>query len=364
MIFFRVTFLELIAPFLLTLGVTSFVLMMGKIYNVINLMVERHVVLGEGVLMFAFLLPQSLTLMLPIGVLGAAMITVIRQSIDSEVIALRASGKSLWGFTAPIAAFGLLTVALTSVMTIWVQPAANRNFLDLQVRIIREHAEDSIVPGDLNFDFGDKVIRIGERLPDKEVRSVFLADRVLRPGSPMVVADRGRIIVDQERRQVVFRLEDGWMYTEDADPAILSGSSFRTLDYVLELGGRGRIDTREVEARWGYSTSEVIRRIEEATTPVDRRRLTMELYTRFVTPWACLGFAVAAVPLALLNPRSGRTGGILRGLSLVLAYYILWIAFRDLVMSGDAHSAVLILPALLIGLFGAVRIWRLNARGG
>ena len=363
MIFLRVIFIEQFTPFFLTLGVTSFVLMMGKIYNVINLMVERHVAFADGARMFSFLLPQSITLMLPIGVLGAAMITVLRQSLDSEVMAMRASGKSLWRYTVPIAAFGLLGVAFTMVMTLWVQPAANRRFLDLQVRIIQSHAEDSIIPGELNFDFGDKVIRIGSRLPNKEVRSVFLADKQIRPGSPTVVADRGRIVVDQERRQVVFRLEDGWMYTEDADPVILNASRFDTLDYALALGGRGRIDTREVEARWGYPTWEVINRIRIEESEPERSRLIMELYTRLATPWACLGFAVAGLPLALLNPRSGRTGGILRGLSLVLAYYIAWIGCRDLVISGKADPAALFLPALLIGGFGLVRIWQLNGRG-
>ena len=70
MIFFRTIFIEQITPFLLTVLVTSFVIMMGKIYNLISLMVERHVALSEGALMFAFLLLQSITLMLPIGVLG------------------------------------------------------------------------------------------------------------------------------------------------------------------------------------------------------------------------------------------------------------------------------------------------------
>lgn len=364
MILFRTIFGELISPFLLTLSVTSFVLMMGKIYNLINLMVERHVAFGEGALMFAFLLPQSITVMIPIGVLGAVIATVIRQSTDSEVIAMRAAGQSLWRYALPMGAFGLAGVALTAVMTLWLQPAANRGFIDLQVRIIQEHAEEAIIPGELNFDFGDKVIRIGERLPNKEVRSVFLADRQIRPGSPTVVAERGRIVVDQTRRQVVFRLEDGWMYSEDEDPRVLNGTSFKTLDYVLELGGKGRIDTREVEPRWTYTTAEVLKFMKTDRRALERQRLSLELYMRFAPPWACLGFALAAAPLGLLNPRTGRTGGVLRAIALVLAYYVMWIGCRDLIISGAAHPAILLLPAAGIALFGLFRIWRLNAASG
>jgi lipopolysaccharide export LptBFGC system permease protein LptF len=249
-------------------------------------------------------------------------------------------------------------------MTLWLQPAANRGFIDLQVRIIREHAEEAIVPGELNFDFGDKVIRIGERLPDKEVRSVFLADRQIRPGSPMVVADRGRIVVDQSRRQVVFRLEDGWMYTEDADPQIFNGTSFKTLDYVLALGGRGRVDTREVETRWTYTTAEVIQIARTARRELERRRMLMELFERLATPWACLGFTLGAAPLGLLNPRSSRTGGILGAIGLVLGYYVIWIGVRDLVLAGTQHPAILFTPSLVIALFGLIRVWRANSVSG
>lgn len=364
MILFRAIFGELISPFLLTLSVTSFVLMMGKVYNLINLMVERHVAFGEGALMFAFLLPQSITVMLPIGVLGAVIITVIRQSVDSEVVAMRAAGQSLWRYILPMTAFGLVGVFLTAVMTFWLQPAANRSFIDLQVRIIEAHAEEAIIPGELNFDFGDKVIRVGERLSNKEVRSVFLADREIRPGSPAIVAERGRIVVDEARRHVVFRLEDGWMYTEDADPLVLNGASFKTLDYVLALRGRGRVDTREVETRWTYTTSEVIEFMKTTESALERDRLLLELFMRITAPWACLGFALAAAPMGLLNPRTGRTGGILRAIALVLAYYVIWIGCRDLIISGSAHPSLLLLPSAVLALYGLFRIWRINAASG
>ena len=33
---------------------------------------------------------------------------------------------------------------------------------------------------------------------------------------------------------------------------------------------------------------------------------------------------------------------------------------RNVVMAGDAHPAMLALPAVLIALFGVFRIWRMN----
>ena len=98
----------------------------------------------------------------------------------------------------------------------------------------------------------------------------------------------------------------------------------------------------------------------EAPGSLAWNRLAIEFYTRVTTPWACLAFAAAALPLALVNPRLRRTGGILRAIFLVLAYYVLWIGSRNVVMAGDAHPAMLALPAILIALFGVFRTWRMN----
>lgn len=359
MILFRSHLSELIGPFLMTLGVTSFILMMGKIYNIITLMVEQNMAFVEGAMMFAYVVPQSVTVMLPIGVMGAVMITVMRQSMDSELIALRASGQSLWRYALPVVVFGVAGVAITAVMTLWVQPTANRRFLDFQVEMIRAHAEDSLIPGELNFDFADKVIRIGERLPDRRVRDVFLADQVLSEGSPVVVAEEGRIVVDTATRRVVFRLHNGEMLAHGDKPEAFNATRFDTLDYVLEMGGRERIDTREVELRWTFSTAELLERIaREEPGSKEMNRLLIELHTRLSTPFACLALALAALPLSIVNPRFRRTGGMLKGVTLVLGFYILWIGCRNLVLGLLAPPEILWLPALAVALFG---LWRTSA---
>lgn len=365
MTFFRAIFAELVSPFFLTLGVTSFVLMMGKIYNLISLMVEKRMEMSEAARMFLYLLPQSVTFTIPVAVLGAVTIVVLRHSSESELMAMRAAGQSLWRYGVPFVAFGVLGTVVTAVMTLWVNPTANRRFLDFQVEVIRAHAEDTLKPGELNFDFGDKVIRIGERLPDREVRRVFLADRELSPGSPVVLADRGRIAVDEENRQVVFRLRDGEMYSEDAGPAGFTTATFDRLSYVLELSGSGKVDTIEVELTWTHPNAGLIQRANApGASARERTRMLTELFTRLTVPWASLAYALAAIPIAMVRPRSGRGGTILRATGLVLAYYILWIGCQDLIYTGHAPPWLLAVPPLAILLYGAVRLGRANALAG
>ena len=78
----------------------------------------------------------------------------------------------------------------------------------------------------------------------------------------------------------------------------------------------------------------------------------MELFLRLTTPWACVAFAVAMVPLGLINIRQGRSGAYLRGLILVVSYYILWMGAKEMTMNMNYQPYVLWMPPLLIWLFG------------
>jgi lipopolysaccharide export LptBFGC system permease protein LptF len=86
----------------------------------------------------------------------------------------------------------------------------------------------------------------------------------------------------------------------------------------------------------------------------------MELFLRLTTPWACVAFAVAMVPLGLVNPRRGRSGAFLRGLILVVFYYILWMGAKEMTANLNYQPYVLWLPPLLIWLFGLYSLYKSN----
>ena len=88
----------------------------------------------------------------------------------------------------------------------------------------------------------------------------------------------------------------------------------------------------------------------------------MELLLRFTTPWACVSFAVAMVPLGLINLRRGRSGAYLRALILVMTYYILWMAAKEMTMNMNYQPYVLWIPPLLILLFGLYSLYKSNLR--
>jgi lipopolysaccharide export LptBFGC system permease protein LptF len=73
-----------------------------------------------------------------------------------------------------------------------------------------------------------------------------------------------------------------------------------------------------------------------------------------------VAFAVAMVPLGLINPRRGRSGAFLRGLILVVIYYILWMGAKEMTQNLNYQPHVLWLPPLLIWIFGLYSLYKSN----
>ncbi len=355
MIVFRSVLRELLSPFGSTCLVLSALLLMEKVYRLVSLVVGNRLRIEELGLMLIYLLPQILTVTLPLAVVGAVFMTVIRHSLDSELICHRASGRSLWNYARPYFLFGVLSTAVTAVLTLWIQPASYAKYTDLQLEMVRYRAEEKIAPGEFNFDFGGKVIHVGARSPDKTLSSIFIADRAFGPNSAAISADQGRIEVDEGSKKVLFKLQNGQIVFQDADPAVFRTLDFSSLNYVLDFQPGEQFEGNQL---WSMPTGTLLGQIGQGGPDEKRQsRLTLELLFRITTPLACFAFAIAALPLGVFNPRSGQSGSFLKAILLVVVYYILWIGFKDLAHSLIAPPLVLFVPPLAITLYGLYRIW-------
>ena len=355
MIVYRSVLRELFAPFGSSCLVLSALLLMEKVYRLVSLVVGNRLRIEELGLMLVYLLPQILTITLPLSVVGAVFMTVIRHSLDSELICHRASGRSMWSYAKPYYTFGVLTTLATAVLTLWIQPTSYARYTDLQLDMVRYRAEEKIIPGEFNYDFGNKVIHVGGKNPDKTLTSVFIADRAFGTGSAVISADTGRIEVDEGAKKVLFKLQNGQIVFQDPDPAVFRTVDFATLHYVLDFLPGEQFEGNRL---WSTPTDVLVAQIQQGGPDGKRlSRLALELFFRITTPLACIAFSIAAVPLGVFNPRSGQTGSFLKAILLVVVYYILWIGFKDMAHNRIAPPEVLLLPPLLVSVYGVYRLW-------
>src|SRR6478735_4873455 len=92
----RYIFREILVPGLIALVALTFIVLSRKGGLLIDIIVRQSPTAVEIWTLVAALLPAVLTVTLPMGVLMGILTGFSRLSSDSEIIALRASGISMW----------------------------------------------------------------------------------------------------------------------------------------------------------------------------------------------------------------------------------------------------------------------------
>ena len=83
---------ELVTPFLIGLFVFTFLLVIDKIFDLVDLIINKGVPVHLVLLLLTYILPAFLVLTIPIGFLLAILVAFGRLSGDMEIVALKASG--------------------------------------------------------------------------------------------------------------------------------------------------------------------------------------------------------------------------------------------------------------------------------
>lgn len=118
-------FKEIAFPFIIILFVLTFVLLMGKLLQIMDLMVNKGISTFAIAKLIVFLLPSFLLFTIPIALLIAILIAMGRLSADNEITVLRASGVSLTQLYYPVALASLITFAFTIIIGYFLVPQSN-----------------------------------------------------------------------------------------------------------------------------------------------------------------------------------------------------------------------------------------------
>ena len=345
----RSLFLQLIPPFLLATFILTFILSMDTVYKLINLIVSRGVPVESVLLMLLYRLPQFLSVTLPIAVVIAVVVVLVRLSNDLELTAMGASGLSPWQFTVPVAIFGLLATILDLGITLWMQPAGYSAYEEETLRLLRSQTAKTIRPGVLNYDFPGKVLYVESKSPKEELEGIFISDTEFHPGSMVSLSSTGQLLIREREQDILLKLRQGTMHFGNTE------GGYRTMDFEkFQYQFRPpQLDGSPTRKVWGVSTMDLI----QAEGNFGAQTRQRELQIRLTTPLACLAFALAALTIGIIDPRRGRSNAYLQALALIIIHYILWSFSKELTTGKEPMKAfVLWVPPIMIGLWGVYQI--------
>lgn len=321
----RQIFREASHLFILGTGVLLTLILISRAVQMRDLFLGLDLGIMDTVLLFAYMTPLFLMLVLPISCMLSVFLTFLRMSTDRELVALRAGGISIWRMLPAPLVFSVLCTLLTLWVSLhwlaWGMDHFRANLLE----IASTRARIVVQPGVFNKDFPNIVLFARQVDPATGLMKQVLVDDRSHPERNLVIlAPEGRIDTDRERAELVFRLRDGEIYTTDKDGAsVLAFDTYRVrlpLDSLfknLDLG-----DVRPSEMAWsallGVDRAEVAK-----TDPSFANSIAVEIQKRWAYPAACIALALFALPLAAAFEGMHRQTGLVLALVMFFVYYSL-----------------------------------------
>ena len=316
---------EVIPPFLLALLVFTFVLIIPFILDLAEVMIAKGVP-AVTILQLTFtLLPQALALTIPMALLIGLLVGLGRLSADREFVVMMACGISPYRLLHPILVFSVICWGLTSWVMLRAMPDSNQRFREISTEIAMNRAEGEVRPRVFFEDFPNVVLYVHEVPKNGQGWLNVMAADTSNPSTPVILmAKRGRMVIDREARTIQMVLEEGTRHsTKLEDPAAYEVVKFDQT--ILSL------NPESVFPRTGPARGDRELRIEELQARavelqvqgVSPHRQIMEIHKKFSVPVACFVFAVLGLALGASNRKDGKLAAFVLGIAVIFAYYVI-----------------------------------------
>jgi LPS export ABC transporter permease LptG/LPS export ABC transporter permease LptF len=352
---------EVLLPFAIGLVLLSFMLEIPVILEQGERLIEKGVDWSTVLKVLVTLLPQALSIDIPMALLVGILIGFGRISGDREFVAMQACGVSLQRLLRPVIALAVAAAAFNAYVTIVALPNGNQRFREITFGIVAAKAESDVKPRVFFTQFPNRVLYIQDRLPDGGWRDVFLADATRADQTTVYFAKEGRLLIDRAKQTVQLSLKDATRHTTfTAKPDEYEGSDLDRVVLNLEpetVFPRAQLMKGDPE----MTIAELHQSIAEAATRGDPgydQKLMIQ--QKFSFPAACFVLALIGLGLGVTNRKDGKLASFVLGFAVIFAYYVVLWTCRSLAKSGRlAPELSPWMPNILLGAAGVVLFfWR------
>lgn len=346
---------EVAVPFLLGIGVFTFILLIARMLKLVELVVNRAVPIFEIVKLFAYILPTFLEVTVPMALLLAVLLCFSRLSADSEIVALKTSGISLYQMIVPVAGFTLLVTLLALLLAVYARPWGNSNLKASLYEIAKTRASAGLRERVFNDDFAGLVIYVEHvEPPGDRLEGILIADARDPNQRNTVLAKNGFLVGNEEAHSVTLRLLDGSIHTFLPGEKSYHKTDFTTYDVSLNLAvALAKFSQREKDAQ-EMTLTELRRAIADRSAAGRSINAELvELHRKFSLPFACLVFGLVGVPLGVQPVRAVRSRSFSVSLALIFVYYLMLTAGEALAEKGRLPAIVALwIPNVVFGSLG------------
>ena len=349
---------EISLPFVMVLFILTFVLLMGRILQLMDLLVNKGIGFLDISKFIVLLMPSFLMFTIPMSLLVAILIGLGRLSGDNEITVMKASGISLYQLSQPIAVAAVIAFISTSIITLFLVPQSNYATKIHLYNVSKQKASIGIREK-VFVDYFKGLLIYAEKIPldGAYMEGVLIADTRLTDEPNTIIAKKAYLISDPKELTVTLRLENGSTHTVDPDLQNYRKMDFAVYDVNLDIGS-ALFDEKKLKEKSSGEMTVLELRERLGKSGLEKqllREVAIELNKKLSIPMSCLILGLLGVPLGIRTQRSAKSWSISIAFALVVLYYMLQLGGEALVQTGQVTPFIgTWVPNLVFGLAGVI----------
>ena len=324
---------EHLAPFLVTMGGLTAVLLIGNLFRFMELVIAKGVSVIDVLRLILYLIPYMLGFTVPMACLIAMTLAFGRLSTDYELIALRASGVAPIRLVFPLLVAGAVISALLLTNQDRIVPQSHLAFRRQLKAIGIKQPTAYLEAGTFIKEFPPYVIFI-YRVDGHTLRHVRIYEPQPNGPTRTIIADRGVFERLPGKDGVQLHLSDGTM--DEWDP-LHPGSFYKVTftAYAIQLHSDQddpeRIGKKLKELTFNELADERRRLGAEG---IETLPVSLELHRKIASSFAALIFVAFGLALGLRLHHQERLISFVWVLAVFLLYYLATLGMETVALKG------------------------------
>lgn len=280
--------LLLLPTVLITFTLTSIVWLMQAL-RFVDFIINRGLSVGDFLYLTVLILPSLLTMILPIALLIAVVFTYHKLYSESELVVMKAAGLSRLQLARPAILAGLVVMLVTYAFTLYLLPAANRQFKDMKEFLRDNYASVLLQEEVFNHPVDGMTVFIRTRNDAGKLEGILVHDNRDADQATTMMAETGTLI--QTPSGPRFQLESG--IRQERRDGRVSWLNFDSYSLDLSYYTETKLNrTRDESERYFSELWD-----DTGLTLVQRNEMRAEAHRRITWPWFALILSIFAVAM-------------------------------------------------------------------
>ena len=316
----------------MSLIVSTFILTASSLIQMMDMIINKGVDPVQMLLLLAYLMPSLLMFTIPISVLSAVLLAFARLSSDNEIIALKASGVSLFKIASPILIVGFIISLACIPLNFKIMPDATYKSRRLIKDIGMKNPTALLEPGVFVKVFKDYIIFVYD-INGNILHNVRIYQPQDNGPTRTIIAEKGEIIPLESEESIKIKLTNG--IADETDPQNPNNFyKLKFMNYYLTLNLQEAFRKQETQRKAReLSLSQLREQVKDFTAKgIDTAPLTMELHNKIAFAFSNLIFIMIAIPIGVKTQRREKSVNFAMALVVFLIYWGIMLGAIALVM--------------------------------